>query len=1320
MGDILDLLNSSDVRTSRTRSFSGKSGVAVLAAAASLMAAGCSPKQLANSAGRAPGGAASVPAPGAETPRVRPIQGPAIDSNQLINGQTISVELLPSVDLRVYKSGGKLYFEAEGTFSPEAFQALRARHDNLAHELDGVLAQLTAAGARVADRDDETGYFRVWLPYQTDLFRSVRDLRLDRPVLIDPVAQYRDAVGDAKRFRPQAEGFDLAGARTNPESFQGLKELGVLEFVAAAQQDIGGGAVVDGSSVKLGITDTGITFNHPAFYTLDGSRNRVSYMRDFSGEGTVFLPADAPVTLTEEDGKIVLSTEYLRTPRAGDAPALDAPTQLLSLKLQVTEAQKAAIQGAGSTLRVGYLEESVYQGSGDTVDINHNGKLDDRFLVLFIPAKDASPAVALVDWTGGSGDLRDQPMMRDFNGSRDTVNLFAEKVGLSFQTERVPGGEGTVSLQTVRLVGYDPGNHGSHVAGIAAGSRLFVGASETNPLVRGVAYGAEIQMNRVCTNNAGCAATRGLINLAQEAHSDVVNMSLGGLNPFNDGYGVQEAIINRLSQEKNMLFVISAGNSGPGRQTVGSPSTARLSLSVGASASQAMLERQYQYPGTGTSSGEGPGSFMLFFSSRGPTAAGGMKPSLSAPGTQLSSVQLNAAPGARAGLDVYWGTSMAAPSAAGSYAMLLDAARKYNAAHPETPLTTDAETLRRVLMESAAPFDVNRLDPQTGERTQGQYTWMDEGTGLLSLPRAWATLKALRDAGVASAVQTAAGKSVELDYTPIVEMKNPQGQSYDGSRPRSGEAPAGLEVPPAFGAGLYVSSEGTDSFYSVGIARRLPERVLATSEAGELHRQLVASRDEFVLKTVIYGSDKIWLKAGVRDQLDCWDSETAPVSVIGRGAEVTVESDGTGTLESLGAGNVNVCLNRSAIRELGVGDHGALVSAYRKVGGSISPVASFIVPVTIHVADRQLANSTGYESPGIVKSFQVARHYIQVPTGTSVVRVTLEVPDVKRDRAGRRITGASCSGVELMALEGDNSAKMFGSRAEARASNCDAHGNSVPPDQRKLTVVRTTPKSGLWDLHVFGSYRFPQSEYRIKVDYITGQAEPASIAGGVEALNGSVKWKLASASVPVTIDTDRTKVELRGIESQRPLEISSGRALVVADPISGAQLRSFPNWVKTVTLRTSGAPGSDLDMTLLRCVGSGATSEIDPRLCSVVGASAGSTDVETISFKPVPNSLYVIRIDPFELTRSPVTFQMKETYEGVAERGEVSVRPASEEGAFDLRYEFGADFVSQSHFLTSSQVRSGKFDAIGAITIQSTENLSLGRVPLRVRNVESH
>ena len=138
-----------------------------------------------------------------------------------------------------------------------------------------------------------------------------------------------------------------------------------------------------------------------------------------------------------------------------------------------------------------------------------------------------------------------------------------------------------------------------------------------------------------------------------------------------------------------MIFMISAGNSGPGRQTIGSPSTARLSISVGAAASKGLIQAQYLWDGSGSPAAVSPDdAFMLFFSSRGPTGGGGFKPVLSAPGTELSSIQLNSAPGNRQGLDVYWGTSMSAPTATGAYALLLDAVQKFNLKFSGKKLTT--------------------------------------------------------------------------------------------------------------------------------------------------------------------------------------------------------------------------------------------------------------------------------------------------------------------------------------------------------------------------------------------------------------------------------------------------------------------------------------------------------------------------------------------------------------------------------------------------------------------------------------------------------
>jgi subtilisin family serine protease len=228
----------------------------------------------------------------------------------------------------------------------------------------------------------------------------------------------------------------------------------------------------------------------------------------------------------------------------------------------------------------------------------------------------------------------------------------------------------------------------------------------------------------------------------------------------------------------------------------------------------------------------------MYFSSRGPTAAGGMKPDISAPGTWLSAIQLNSAPGQASGLDVMWGTSMASPAAAGAVTLLLDAAKVYNEAHANAPLAIDGRTIRRVLLASARPFDVKSLDTQTNETKNGQYTWVDQGFGMVNLPRAWEILKAERKQRGAAAVSYKEGNQkhpVPLDYQVRVLRKNPNGLAYDGSQLAEGLG----DTPEAkFGRGLWLDTKATESLYRVQIARRLPTDVLDREDVGDLSAQL--------------------------------------------------------------------------------------------------------------------------------------------------------------------------------------------------------------------------------------------------------------------------------------------------------------------------------------------------------------------------------------------------------------------------------------------------------------------------------------------------
>ena len=79
---------------------------------------------------------------------------------------------------------------------------------------------------------------------------------------------------------------------------------------------------------------------------------------------------------------------------------------------------------------------------------------------------------------------------------------------------------------------------------------------------------------RVCLFIAGCTAhalIEGMIFAAKQANVDVINMSIGGLPALNDGNNARAVLYNRLIEQFDAQMFISAGNSGPGLNTIGDP-----------------------------------------------------------------------------------------------------------------------------------------------------------------------------------------------------------------------------------------------------------------------------------------------------------------------------------------------------------------------------------------------------------------------------------------------------------------------------------------------------------------------------------------------------------------------------------------------------------------------------------------------------------------------------------------------------------------------------------------------------------------------------
>ncbi|GAA4424675.1 S8 family serine peptidase [Actinokineospora soli] len=212
---------------------------------------------------------------------------------------------------------------------------------------------------------------------------------------------------------------------------------------------------------------------------------------------------------------------------------------------------------------------------------------------------------------------------------------------------------------------------------------------------KGVAPDAKLLNGKVLDDNGGGTESDIIAGMewAAAEGADVVNMSLG--SPFpSDGTDPMSQAVNRITAETGALFVIAAGNSGPGEQSIGSPAAADAALTVGA------VDRD---------------GAIADFSSRGPRIKdGAIKPDITAPGVGIVAAKAaNGIIGDPVGDKhvALSGTSMAAPHVAGAAALLAGQ-------HPDW----SAEQLKAVLVASAAPNPALSV--------------YDQGAGLVDVARA--------------------------------------------------------------------------------------------------------------------------------------------------------------------------------------------------------------------------------------------------------------------------------------------------------------------------------------------------------------------------------------------------------------------------------------------------------------------------------------------------------------------------------------------------------------------------------------------------------
>ncbi|QQQ73510.1 S8 family serine peptidase [Saccharothrix sp. 6-C] len=293
--------------------------------------------------------------------------------------------------------------------------------------------------------------------------------------------------------------------------------------------------------------------------------------------------------------------------------------------------------------------------------------------------------------------------------------------------------------------------HGTHVAATITGSGRYQGVAPDSAVLNG----------KVLDDHGGGYESDIIAGMewAVAAGADVVNMSLGS-SMRTDGTDPMSQAVNRLTGA-GALFVVSAGNSGPSEQSIGSPAAADLALTVGA------VDRS---------------DGLAEFSSRGPRwVDDAIKPDITAPGVDIVAAKArNGRIGTPAG-DAHValsGTSMSSPHVAGAAAILA-------AQHPDWP----PARIKGALMASAKP----NPDLTVHEQGAGRVDVAAAVTQSLTVEPASLSLGVTRwphtdDQPIRREITYRNAGTSPVTLTPTADLRDPEGDP----------APAGMvEVSPA-------------------------------------------------------------------------------------------------------------------------------------------------------------------------------------------------------------------------------------------------------------------------------------------------------------------------------------------------------------------------------------------------------------------------------------------------------------------------------------------------------------------------------------------
>jgi hypothetical protein len=385
--------------------------------------------------------------------------------------------------------------------------------------------QLEAAGAKIKYRADELGYVRAEVPTNN----VAKFAKLSAVIALDLDREYDFG-------EPKPLGMDTPAPQPAPgpgtpavNPYMPTGDTGAAQFIAQNPK-------FDGRGVTVGIIDSGVDLGHPSLATTStGERKIVDW-----------------ITATDP------------TFSAGGVNADNDPTWI---------DMRSPAPGQPGTFRYGVFNERDTRLGGEVGnDVNRDGNPAGSigtYGVLW----DTATNTVWVD-TDQDKSFADEKAMTDYKVNYDSDEFGTDNPATPVRESMPFVVQTDPAAQSVNI-GIVSGQHGSHVAGIVAANKLFGGA------MNGAAPGAKLVSVRVCLFVTGCtrhAMEEGMRYAAMNG-VDVLNMSVGGLDPINDGESDTEILYNRLIDEYGVQIFISAGNDGPASNTVSRPSLASKVMS---------------------------------------------------------------------------------------------------------------------------------------------------------------------------------------------------------------------------------------------------------------------------------------------------------------------------------------------------------------------------------------------------------------------------------------------------------------------------------------------------------------------------------------------------------------------------------------------------------------------------------------------------------------------------------------------------------------------------------------------------------------------